>query len=118
MRGCNGEGLKEAALELEQALRSRGVIMGREDRDGRARGIGGKWRQAVALSSTPSQLLLALRVFHTLMDRRALERALRPMDRKPWLDLLPANLRTDIPDAGQIVRPAKDEAHRLYLTVT
>ena len=61
IRGVDGTGLKEAALELEAALKAKGTILVKEDREGRARGISSKWRQFVNLSRTPSQLLLALR---------------------------------------------------------
>jgi hypothetical protein len=37
------------------------------------------------------------------MDRRTLERALRPLDRAAWLELLPPEKRIDLPDIGAFV---------------
>lgn len=39
----------------------------------------------------------------SLMDRRTLNRALQPLDRSAWLDLLPADRRIDLPDIGAFV---------------
>jgi hypothetical protein len=62
--GKDGKGLREAALELEARLREKGTVLAHEDREGRARGVSGKWRQFVGQSRTPSQLLLGLRLLH------------------------------------------------------
>lgn len=37
------------------------------------------------------------------MDRRTLERALRPLERAEWLSLLPPDRRIDLPDIGAFV---------------
>ena len=60
--GKDGKGLREATLELEARLREKGTVLPHEDREGRARGVSGKWRQFMAQSRTPSQMLLGLRL--------------------------------------------------------
>ena len=69
IRGVDGTGLKEAALELEAALKAKGTILVKEDREGRARGISSKWRQFMNLARTPSQFLLGLRCLNVSREK-------------------------------------------------
>lgn len=108
MRALDGEkkkaeSLRKAALELEGRLRACGTVLSKEDREGRAKGTGGKWRQYMSLAQTPSQLLLGLRLLHSLLDRRVLNRALQSMERAAWQALLPKEKSIELPDVGSFV---------------
>lgn len=96
--------LKLSVLELEEALRVKGTVMSRDDKEGKSKVLRAKWRQFVIHAQTPAQLLLALRLLAIQLDRKAYDRALNPWpDRQLWMDTLVPIKRIELAEVGDFV---------------
>jgi hypothetical protein len=96
--------LKTSVLELEEALRLKGTVMCRDDKEGKSKVIRAKWRQFVIHAQTPAQLLLALRLLAIQLDRKAYDRALNPWpDRQLWIESLVPIKRIEMAEVGDFV---------------